>query len=71
MLAENVRKSSSVTWFQSLSARAVREKSTTLLDEFKVKEKADLAATGTSPDISEKDVLLEEISARIEEYSKT
>ena len=57
--------------FQSLSARAVREKTTTLLDEFKVKQKADLAATGTSLDISEKDVLLEEISARIEEYVKT
>jgi len=56
--------------FQSLTARAVREKTAVLLDLFYVKDRADLAATGINPEVSELDVLLEEIAARKEEFSK-
>jgi len=57
--------------FQSLTARAVREKTAVLLDLFYVKDRADLAATGINPEVSELDVLLEEILLQIEEFSKT
>ena len=56
--------------FEKVSARAVREKVTSLIERYKTKQRTDIAASGISPEITELDVLLEEILSRIEEFSK-
>lgn len=67
VVAENLNK---LPEFEKVSARAVREKVATLIERYKTKTRADLAASGINPDVTETDVLLEEILSRIEEYSK-
>ena len=51
----------------TVSARAVRERFKLLQMNFKKKERQEHAASGISPDISELDILLEEILLRIKE----
>ena len=51
----------------TVSARAVRERFKLLQTKFKRKERHEHAASGIAPDISELDILLEEVTLRIKE----
>ena len=52
----------------SLCARAVRERFKLLEIKFKKKDRQERAASGISPEMTELDVLLEEIVLRIKEF---
>lgn len=57
--------------FNALTTRGVREKTTNLIERFRRIERDDIASTGTSREIDELDVLLEEIIAKVEEFKNS
>lgn len=55
----------------SVSARAVRERFTLLQSRWKKKERMELNGSGISPEVTELDILLEEIILKIKEHERT
>ncbi|XP_066928740.1 uncharacterized protein [Clytia hemisphaerica] len=67
-IADNLNKSDQFN--NKASTRAVREKTNALIHAFRQTQRAELAATGISPDPTEKEVLCEEICLQIDEFTR-
>ena len=67
-IADNLNKAEQFN--NKLTMRLVREKTNTLIKNFRTTQRAELAATGINPDQSEVEVLLEEICLQIEEFDR-